>query len=232
MNAYTCGLQSPAFGATPIQSGSIAPGHTEFVFVQAGGNIRMRFCCSIRVPPHRELRCLAKMHRARCQQLQFTGAFNVEKQNTGPERQIDLLGQLANSGENHVTRGFPSEFLYSLQFAAGNDVEPSAKPREQSQDREIRIGLHRITDGVVASPKSFVKLLVALADRRTGIHVERSAVQLSQPAERNRVGAHFQEGFAEEPLVSAISKCGRPLRWTFGFHFLEDVPFTLMATMV
>src|SRR5208337_5655312 len=100
-----------------------------------------------------ELRRLAKMRRARCQQLHFTGAFNIEQQNTCPERQIDLFGQLADSGEDHVTRGFPSEFLYSLQFSSGNDVEPSAKPREQSQDREIRIGLHRITDGVVAFPK-------------------------------------------------------------------------------
>src|SRR5271157_6302670 len=148
------------------------------------------------------------------------------------ERQIDFLGQLANSGENRLSRSLAVDLYYSLKLSSGNDVESSAKPREQSQDREIRIGLHRITDGVVAFPKSFVKLLVALSDRRTGIDVERSAVQLGQPAERNGVGAHFQEGFAEEPLVSAVGKCGRPLRWTFGFHFLEDVPFTLMATMV
>src|SRR5271166_4959633 len=129
MNAYTCGLQSLAYGATPIKSGSIAPRHTEFVFVQAGGNIRMRFSCDIRVHANCELRRLAKMHRARRQQLQFTGAFHIEQQNTCPERQIDFLGHLANSGEDHVTRGFPSEFLYSLQFSSGNDVETSAKAR-------------------------------------------------------------------------------------------------------
>ncbi len=119
------------------------------------------------VRAHRELRHLAKVSRARRQQLQFAGALHIEQQNTGPEREVDFFGQLADSGENHVARGFPADLLYPLQFTAGDDIESGAQARQQSQDREIGVGLHRVADGVLAAAKGLVKLPVALANRRT-----------------------------------------------------------------
>ena len=57
----------------------------------------MRFSRDIGIRAHRERRHLAKMGRARCQQLQFAGAFHIEQQNAGLEREVDFFGQFADS---------------------------------------------------------------------------------------------------------------------------------------
>ena len=40
---------------------------------------------------------------------------------------------------------------HALQLAAGDDVEPGAQPGQQLQDRQIRVRLHRVTNGVFAA---------------------------------------------------------------------------------
>src|SRR5271165_4455410 len=192
----------------------------------------MRLGGDIRVHAHRELCCLAKMSGTRREQLKLAGAFYIEEQNTGSQREIDLLGQLADSGENHLLCSLAADLPHSLQLSAGNDIESRTKPREHAQNRKVRVRLYRIADGVLAAAKSLVEVLVTVGDRRTGIYVKRSSIQLGQLGERNGVGAHLQGRLVEEPLVAAVGECRRSLRRTFVFHFLADVPFTLMATMV
>src|SRR5271166_1828777 len=186
----------------------------------------------IGIHAHRKSRRLTKLRRTRCQQLQFAGAFHVEKQDTGLERKVDFFRQLPDSGEDNITRGFPANLLYSLQFAAGDDIESSAHLSEQSQDRKIVIGLYRIADRVLAPAERPVELLVALANRRSGVNVQRRAILPGQLAERNSVGVHLHGGFAKQSLASAVGECRWSLWRTVSFHFLEEVPFTLMATMV
>src|SRR5208283_1331505 len=228
MNADSCGLESLEFRAAAIEAKSIAPRHTELVLVQASGDVGMSFGRDIRVHAHRELRCLAKMSGARRERLKLARAFHIKEQNTGSEREIDLFGQLADSGENDLLHSLAVDLPHSLQLSAGNDIESRTKPSQHAQNRKVRVRLYRIADGVLAAPKSLVELLVAVADRRAGIHIQRSTIQLSQLGERNGVGAHVQGRLVEESLVAAVGECRRSLRRTFGFHFFADVPFTLM----
>src|SRR5208337_3409599 len=180
MNADTCRLESLGFRAAAIKGESIAPGHAELVLVQTSGDVRVRFGCDVRVYAHSELRCLAKMRSAGREQLKLARAFHIKQQDASAEREIDLVGQLADSGENHLLRSLAADLPHSAQLSAGNNIESRTKPREHAQNRKVRVRLYRIADGVLTAAKSLVELLVTVGDRRTGIYVKRSSIQLGQ----------------------------------------------------
>src|ERR1019366_194220 len=172
------------------------------------------------------------MRRPRRQQFHLAGALHIEEQDAGAKREIDLRGQLSDARKNDFRFDFAAGFGYPLQLSPGNDVESRALAGQQAQDRKVRIRLHRVTNGVLAAVKRLVELLVALADRRTRVHVERRVVESRQPGEGKVVCVQLNGGFAEESLVASVGERRWAFRWSVSFHFLADGPFTLMATMV
>ena len=56
VNADSGGFQIRVFGASSVKRRRVAPGHAEFVLMQAGGNVRVGFRRDIGVHPHCEMR--------------------------------------------------------------------------------------------------------------------------------------------------------------------------------
>ncbi len=94
----------------------------------------MGFRRDVGVYSHRELRWLAMMCCARCQQLQLACALDVEQQDPAAKRSIDFFSQLADPGENYLGRGFWCGRDHSLQLTARYDVESRSQPREHPQN--------------------------------------------------------------------------------------------------
>ena len=97
------------------------------------------------------------MRGSRGQQFQLAGALDVEQQNACLQRLVDLVRQLADAGEDNVPGRFACRRHHPLQLAAGDDIEARAHPRQQPQDRQIRIRFHRVADGVLAAAECFVE---------------------------------------------------------------------------
>ncbi len=184
MNADPCRFESPVLRASPVKARSVAPGHSELVLMQAGRDIWMGFRGHVGIHADRESRRFAKMGRPRRQQFQFAGAFHIEQKDAGTQREIDFIGLLADSREDHAARRFSADLSYPLQLAARHDIETRAQPLQQPQDGKVGIRLYGIADAVFATAKCLVELLIALMHRRAGIHVQRRAVVRSQLAQR------------------------------------------------
>ena len=108
--------------------------------------------------------------------MQFRGAFDIEKQDAGFESQFDFRHGLANAGEYNFGRGFRRGPAYTFEFSPRNDIEACSLLRDQPQNRQRRICLHRITNGVRDRAECFIERLQVSANRPGGINVERRAM--------------------------------------------------------
>ena len=104
----------------------------------------------IRVDPHRDRGHLAHLPGDAIEDLQFRRGFQVEAVNPQLQRPGHLSRLLAHAGEYHLT-GVCSRSHHPLQLAAGDDIETRTQACQQVEDREVGIGLYRITDQVVTA---------------------------------------------------------------------------------
>ena len=74
------------------------------------------------------------MCRARRQQFQLAGAFDIEEQDAGAKRQVDFVGQLADSGENDL----------ASTLAAASVTRCSSPPETMSNPAPSRASRRKI----------------------------------------------------------------------------------------
>src|SRR5208337_2602387 len=215
-----------------IKFGRLAHGNAELVLVQAGGDVRVRAGVNVGVYADSEFGGFAQMGGASAEHLQLGGAFHVEQENAGSKGKVDFLRQLADSGEDDLGGRLAANSQYALQFTAGHDIETTTQRCEQPKNREVRVGLHGVTDGVLAIAESFVELLVALAYGACRIDVQWRAVALGELVDRHSVGEEFAREGGPRTIVPAVGEGGCAFLRSSVAHFLAGGPFTLSATIV
>src|SRR6185312_13037743 len=85
--------------------------------------------------------------RQRVHQGELGLRLAVERENSRVEGGVDLLRGLADARKNHLSR-ITAGFENPMQLAAGDDVEPSAGVRQQTQNRQVAVGFYRVAYGV------------------------------------------------------------------------------------
>ena len=75
------------------------------------------------------------------QQLQLLFAFDVEEQDLGVERQVHLLGHLADAGEDDAPSRALAHRQHSLQLTARDHVEARTQLVQQLQHAQRRVCL-------------------------------------------------------------------------------------------
>ena len=114
-------------------------------------------------------------HRGPCRDgFEFRLGFDVEAEDAGGERQIDLGDGLANAGEHDLVGGNAGSHG-PQQFAARHHVGASAEIAERLQHRLVGIRLHRVTDQRIDIGEGVGEDLVMARQRRRRIAIERSA---------------------------------------------------------
>ena len=157
-----------------IDSQCLAEGDAEFVLLQPGRDIRMRFGVDIRVDADAHRRLRAHLPGDAVQSFQFAFRFDVEALDACGERLAHVVAALAHAGEYGLSR-IAAGRNHACQFAARNDVETAAHSREQIQDGKIRIGFHRVADQMRSCPEGPVVVAESLLERRAGIDKARRA---------------------------------------------------------
>ncbi len=85
--------------------------------------------------------------------LEFGRRLDVEAQDVGRERALDLRLGLADAGKHRLARVAAGR-EDALEFAAGDDVESGPAPGQQVEHRQVRVGLHRVADERAAAARA------------------------------------------------------------------------------
>src|SRR6185503_12692052 len=83
------------------------------------------------------------------------------------------------------------------KLAARHDVEAAAQAREQVDDRQIRVGFHRVADQVGQAGECAIERRKGTFDRGAGIDEARSAVLRGDLSERNALGGELAVAIVE-----------------------------------
>ena len=102
--------------------------------------------------------------------LEFGLAFDIEGEDAFAQGVGDFLAGLPDAGEG-AAAGLPAGFQHAEEFAARDDVETGAEPREEREDGEVRIRLHGIANQVVEGGEGGVEALVVPADGACGVDI-------------------------------------------------------------
>jgi hypothetical protein len=86
----------------------------------------------------------------RVEQLELADALDVEAAHVHRERALHLGARLADAGKDDPRR-IAASGEDALEFAAGNDVEAAAAPREPLQHGQRRVGLDGVAEQVIAA---------------------------------------------------------------------------------
>src|SRR5579872_5142809 len=97
MNADARNLQISLVGCLLVQCSRDGDRYSEFMFVQARGDIRMRLGGNIGIYAERQRCRLAKAIRGISQRRELRLTLHVEQKNSCLDRSGDLGGSLANS---------------------------------------------------------------------------------------------------------------------------------------
>src|SRR5207244_11153241 len=120
--------------------------------------------------------------------LELTRRLHVEAENTELQPLGELVVGLADAGEDDLA-GIAACGDHAGELAAGNDVESAAQAREHVEDREIRVGLKRVTDEVTQSRKGLVELAVCSRQRGARIYEAGCSVARRDLGERHTFDA-------------------------------------------
>ena len=80
--------------------------------------------------------------------FEFFLGLDVEAIDSLAQGVVDLAGYLADAGKRAAV-GAAAGLEHLEEFASGDDVKASPFLREQIQDGEVAIGLHRVADHAV-----------------------------------------------------------------------------------
>src|SRR5579884_2383638 len=166
----------------------LGDGDAELALLHAGGDVRVRLRVDVGIHPQRHGRAHAEARGDALDGLELLGRLDVEHQDALLERVGDLLGGLADAREHDAPRvGSGAQRLPEL--AARHDVEAGARAREEVEDREVVVRLHREADEVRRAGERGVEGVEGSEQRRAAVDVERGAVALGEPRERDLLAA-------------------------------------------
>ncbi len=119
--------------------------HAELVPLLARRGLLMRLAIDVRVQPHRDGGDAVHRLGHGGDRVQFPFTLDVEHQDVRLEGLTDLGIGLADPGEDHA-RGVGSSSLHTVQLSARDHIERAAGFVEDLQQRQVGVGLHRVTD--------------------------------------------------------------------------------------
>src|SRR6185503_18749531 len=134
----------------PIQPLRITVRHAELCLTQSGGDVRMCPGVDVRIDAEGDRRAAAERARDRVDARELRLGLDVDTTNAFFQRKADLRLALADARKQRLA-SLAACGEYARQLSARDDVEAGAEPREQREDREARVRLHRIADLRVAA---------------------------------------------------------------------------------
>src|SRR5579875_3338266 len=174
----------------------VGDGDAELALLHAGGDVRVRLRVDVGVHPQRDRCADAEACGDALDGLQLLGRLDVEHQDALLERVGDLLGGLADAREHDAPRvGSGAQRLPEL--AARHDVEAGPSAREEVEDGEVVVRLHREADEMRGAGERRVEGVKAREQRRAAVDVERGAVALGEPCERDLLAAELAVAVGE-----------------------------------
>lgn len=163
-------LQVRQRGGAAVGRQRVVEGHAELVGFQTRRDVGVGLGVDVGVHAQRHARDLAHAAGDLVQAVQLGNRFDVEAQDVVRQRQAHFLDALADARKNHFAR-IAAGCEHAQQFAARDDVEAGALAREQVEDRQVGIGLHRVADECVA-PRASVGVGAEIGQqRRLRIHI-------------------------------------------------------------
>ncbi len=192
----------------------VVKGDPEFVGLQTGGDVRVGLGVDVRVHAQRNARHLADRACHLVQAVQLGNRFDVEAQDAVLEREAHFIGALAHARKNHLVR-IAAGSDHAQQFTARDDVETGAFARQQVQDGQVGIGLHRVADQRVAPGAGVGKGVEVLQQRGLGIDIGRGAELFGDAGQGRAFGVQHAVQVKEvrHDLLSRGSGKGRWRRW-------------------
>src|SRR5207237_8355782 len=102
-------------------------------------------------------------------------ALDIEAQDAMLEGVYDLFLRFAHASEGALS-GISAGREHAKEFAAGNDVEPGAFLREQTEDRAIGVRFDRIANEVIDIAERRIEPAVMIEDRARAVNIERRPI--------------------------------------------------------
>ncbi len=128
--------------------------------------------------------------------LELARRFEVEAEYPELQRACHFGVGFAHAGE-HDPRRIRAGSDRARKLAARHDVEAAAQAREQVDDRQIRVGFHRVADQVGQAGECAIERRKGVFDRGAGIDEARSAVLRGDFSERNALGGELAVAIVE-----------------------------------
>ena len=125
----------------------------EFVAFQTGGDVGVGAGIDIGIHAQAHRGAGAEAHGHVVQAIELALAFDVEAAHARLQRLRHLGARFANAREHDAAR-VAARGEHARELAARDDVEAAAGLREGLQHGQAGIGLHRITDQVLAAAQS------------------------------------------------------------------------------
>src|SRR6266550_5225 len=146
----------------------------EFAFAESGGDVRMRPGIDVGIYPKANGCDAPHPMRDGSKQRKLGRRFDVEAEDVRRERSLHFGFGLANARKYDMARVAAGR-NDARQFACGHDVETAAEPRENVENTEVGIRLHRVADkmwhrrksGVELAPRAFERCARVDEARRT-----------------------------------------------------------------
>ena len=148
--------------------------HAELVRLEAGRNVRVALRVDVGIDAQRDARPRALRDGALIDAIELARRLDVDRQQAQRDGAIDLGGALADAGEHDLIGAEPAAHR-DVHFAERVRVGMAAERLQQADDRERRIGLERVMDGVRVAVERLVERGVGGADRAGVVDVARRA---------------------------------------------------------
>ncbi len=151
----------------------------------------------VRIDPDCDLGRRAARRRDGAEPVQFGNRLDVDLVDTGIERGVKLGTCLADAGEDDLVRR-DAGGERAPQFALRDDVSAGSEPGQDTQYREVRVGLDGVADQRSGRRKRRGKAAVAGLQCGSGIDVERRPDSGGDARQRHRLGIQFTAAIGEE----------------------------------
>ena len=157
-----------------VDAACVGERHAKLTDPQARRDVGMAFGVNIRIDPQRDSRLDAERVCDRRDTIQLTRRFRVDRGDTVRNGVLELSARLADAGENDLGRKEPGP-LRHVYLPARVRIDLAAERAQQSYDRERRVGLERVVNGVGIRGERLVERVVRGADRLGAVDIDRRA---------------------------------------------------------
>jgi len=191
-------------GGACVHRLGVGDGDAELVFLEPGGNVRVGTGVDVGVHPQRDGGAHALFGGDFLQALQLVGGLDVEAVHADFQRAAHVVARFAHAGKDHLA-GIAASGEYTLEFAAGHDVEAGAQARQQVEYAQVRVRLDREADQVRNTGQRIGVGAVLRLDMGARVDVGRRAEAFGDGGQRH--------AFREQRTVAVVE----------GFHDASSV---------